>query len=280
MPTEGPLRPTQHEYWNELAGPLWVDQQERMDRLLEPLGTEVLNRAQPRPGERVLDIGCGCGQTTLALAERVGADGLALGIDISQVMLARAVERSAGSGARFRLADAESDAFAEGPFDVLYSRFGVMFFADPVQAFTNLCRAVRPGGRLAFICWRAAAENPLFHLPTQVAGEFVPLPEPTPPGLPGPFSLAPPGRAAGLLAEAGWRDIAVEPRDVGMSLGGSALTAHFMLRVGPIAAALAEAPPDTRERVAERLATLLEERSEDGRVILSARCWLVSAQGP
>lgn len=267
-------RPTQVEYWNELAGPLWVDLQESMDGLLEPLGAEVLNLARPRVGERALDVGCGCGHTTLALAERVGPSGLALGIDISRVMLERAAARAADSGARFRLADAQSDPLSEGPFDLVYSRFGMMFFPDPGQAFANLRGSVRPGGRLAFIAWRALAENPLFGLPLEAAGSFVTLPEPTPPEQPGPFSLAPPGRVAGLLAEAGWREIAVEPRDLEMTLGDSARMADFMLRVGPSVAALAEADPATRERVAERLRALLQ-----GRLSLPGRCWLVSAVG-
>src|SRR6185503_11565956 len=190
LDTTGP-NAEQIKYWNETAAPKWVEYQAVLDTQLEELGRLAMERARLVPGERVLDVGCGCGATTRALAARVGARGSAHGVDISAPMLARAAEltRAAGVGnVRFTNADAQTYAFEPGGADVLFSRFGVMFFTDPPAAFTNLRRALRPGGRVAFVCWQPLAENPWLLVPLSTAAQHIQLPPPPAPGAPGPFA--------------------------------------------------------------------------------------------
>ena len=168
-------------YWNEQSGPKWVALDGRLDALISPYGDRALERTKPALGERVLDVGCGCGRTTLELAARVGSPGSVTGIDISTVMLARARERARKSGAqnvRFENADVQTHAFEPGSFDLAFSRFGVMFFADPVAAFANLRGALAPGGRLAFVCWQPLANNPWMQVPLAATAPHLKLPEP------------------------------------------------------------------------------------------------------
>ncbi len=162
----------QIQYWNEQRGRAWVAQQELIEAQLAPLGRHAMDRAAIAAGERVLDVGCGCGQTTLELARRVGPRGSVLGADISSVMLGRARELAGAAGAtnvRFEEADAQTHAFPPAGFDVLFSRFGVMFFADPRAAFANLRTALRPGARVAFVCWQALPLNPWMAVPLAAA---------------------------------------------------------------------------------------------------------------
>ncbi|MFM8754728.1 MAG: class I SAM-dependent methyltransferase, partial [Phenylobacterium sp.] len=164
----------QEAYWNDLAGRTWAALQDRIDRQIRPLGLAAMDRLAPSPGETVLDIGCGCGDTSLELARRVGPEGEVLGLDISGLMLEVARRRAAEAGAsalEFRQADAQVAALPGGR-DAVFSRFGVMFFADPPAAFANLRRALRPGGRLGFVCWRPLAENLWMRLPAETAADL------------------------------------------------------------------------------------------------------------
>src|SRR5438309_1620679 len=195
----------QIRYWNEAAGPKWVSFQKVIDAQIAPLGERAMDRASIAPGERVIDVGCGCGDTTITLARRVGPAGLVLGIDISAPMLERAAETARAAGlanVRFENADAQTHRLSPGAFDVVYSRFGVMFFADPVAAFTNLRAALRPGGRLAFVCWRSLAENPLFTAPMAAAAKHLPPLPPPHPNAPDPFAFADRARVAQILETA------------------------------------------------------------------------------
>src|SRR5919202_367006 len=180
----------QIEYWNGTAADTWVAQQERLDRQLDPLGRAALRVLAPRPGEHVLDVGCGSGQTTLQLADAVGPDGRVVGVDVSSQLLAAARRRPRPANVAFEQADAQTYAF-ERPFDAIYSRFGVMFFADPVAAFANLRRALKPGGRMAFVCWREEAANPMMTVPMAAAAKHLPpLPPPAQDAhAPGPFAF-------------------------------------------------------------------------------------------
>ena len=162
-------------YWNGPGGQHWADRQQVQDILLAPVADLLLDRARPAPGERIVDVGCGCGATTSALAQRAGPAGHVLGIDISGPMLARARQLApAGLPVDFELADATIYPFASGGFDLLVSRFGVMFFAEPALSFANMRRALRPSGRLAFACWREPRDNPWLMLPLQAAYRHVP----------------------------------------------------------------------------------------------------------
>ena len=174
----------QVDYWNAVAGETWVTYQAQLDRQIQPLGAEALRVLEPAPGERVIDIGCGCGQTTLALAERVGAAGAATGVDISRPMLEVARQRPVPAGAaapRFVEADAQAADLGRGAHDAAFSRFGVMFFADPAAAFANIRAALKPGGRMVFVCWRPLAENLWMRLPLEAAQPLLP---PMPPADP------------------------------------------------------------------------------------------------
>jgi SAM-dependent methyltransferase len=277
--------PEQRTYWNEQAGPIWVAYQERLDRQIGPHGERALALLAPTPGEHVLDLGCGCGASSLALARRVAPGGRVLGLDLSEPMLARARERAAGEGVAnlsFRAADVQSAPLEAGAFDAAFSRFGVMFFADPVAAFRNVRGALRPGGRLAFACWRPVTENPWVLVPMAAAAPLLPLPAPPPPGAPGPFAFGDAARVRGILEAAGFADVAIEPADLPMTPGGGDLdeAADVFLEVGPLASALreAEAGHAVRDQVRGAVRKAFESHLRDGRVELGSAIWLVRAR--
>lgn len=268
-------------YWNDAAGRTWADLQDRIDRQIRPLGLAAMERLAPASGEQVLDVGCGCGDTSLELARRVGPDGGVLGLDISAPMLEVARGRAEAAGARnlaFHEADAQTAALPASR-DAVFSRFGVMFFADPTAAFANLRSALRPGGRLGFVCWRPLAENLWMRLPAETAAGLVPPAPPPEPGAPGPFAFADPDRVRRILAEAGFTGIDLTPHDE--AIGGLDLegTVAMSFRVGPLGAILRERPdlaPLLRERVREAVSPWLRGDA----VYMPSATWLVSAQKP
>ncbi len=267
-------------YWNDAAGQTWAGLQDDLDRQIEPLGRRVLEVLALKAGERVLDVGCGCGQSTLALGELVGVSGAVLGVDISQPMLALARARSsAAPQVSYAEADAQTIGFASAGFDAIHSRFGVMFFEDPTAAFANLRGALRPGGRLAFLCWRDISENPIMTLPMQAAAKHLPPPEPPTPGAPGPFAFADPERVRGILAAAGFAEIALERQD--MLGGGNTLESALglALRVGPLGRMLRE-HPDAGPAALADIRAALAARVADGRVRLPSATWIVTARNP
>lgn len=268
-------------YWNDAAGRTWADLQDRIDRQIRPLGLAAMDRLDPRPGERVLDVGCGCGDSSLELARRVGPEGEVLGLDISAPMLEVARERARAAGARnlvFQEADVQT-ATLPGDRDAVFSRFGVMFFADPTAAFANLRSALRPGGRLGFVCWRPLAENLWMRLPAETAADLVPAAPPPEPGAPGPFAFADPDRVRRILSEAGFTGIELSPHDE--AIGGLDLegTVQMSFRVGPLGAILRERPdlaPVLGERVREAVSPWLRGDA----VYMPSATWLVSARNP
>jgi SAM-dependent methyltransferase len=275
----------QHRYWNELAGPIWVAHQERLDRQIGPHGERALALLAPAPGERMIDLGCGCGDSTLALARRVAPGGHVLGLDLSEPMLARARERAAAAGlanVAFRVADVQSARLDAGAFDAAFSRFGVMFFADPVAAFRNVLRALRPGGRLVFACWRPVQENPWVLVPMAAAAPLLTLPPPPPEDAPGPFAFGDAERVRSILAAAGFEGIALEPIDLPMSPAGGDLdeAAETFLQVGPLASMLREANASEalREQVRGAVRKAFEPHLRGGRVELGSAIWLVQAR--
>jgi SAM-dependent methyltransferase len=276
----------QRNYWNQQAGPIWVANQERLDRQIRPHGELALAALAPAAGERVLDIGCGCGETALALAERVGGRGYVLGVDLSEPMLARARERAAAAGVpqvEFVAADAQTAALGEARFDAAFSRFGVMFFGAPEAAFANVRKALAKGGRIAFVCWRPVAENDWVLVPMQAAAPLFPsLPAPPPPDAPGPFAFGDAGRVRRILEAAGFDEIRIEPVDLAMTPGGGDLdeAAEMFLDVGPLGSALREmgAGPDLRERVRGAVRKAFEPHVRGGRVELGSAVWLVQAR--
>jgi len=274
----------QIKYWNDISGPKWVALHEIVDRQIHPLGQAAMDAAGIGAGDRVLDIGCGCGATTADIARRVGAQGAAVGVDVSAVMLeqAQAVTRNAGlSQARFEHADAQTHGFAPGSFNVLFSRFGVMFFSDPTAAFANLCQALEPGGRLGFVCWQAITDNPWMLVPLAAAAQHITLPTPPPPGSPSPFAFADAERERRILTQAGFVDVAVAPHTQELTIGAGAdldETVNFLLEMGPTGSALRQAQPEARPAVASAVRDALRPYVTADGVRMNSAAWIVTAR--
>ncbi len=270
----------QIEFWNDVQGDKWVRLQDRTDAMLQPVGHAAIERLALSPGERVLDVGCGCGTTTMELAERVGSGGSALGADISRPMLAHATKRAAASGsiASFLEADAQTHDFGEASFDAVFSRVGVMFFKSPGAAFANLRRAVKPGGRLTFACWRDKSDNPWLVTAMKIAGKYVELPPPPEVGEPGPFAFADESHARPIVEGAGWTDVAFERHDTKLHLGSDAEDAtKFIMQMGPASPLVAEADEKTQAAIfADLRAAFAHHAGPDG-VRMEASIWIVTA---
>jgi SAM-dependent methyltransferase len=271
----------QLRYWNEQGGPRWVRRQQQLDAQINQLGLVAMQRASIQPGECVLDVGCGCGQTSLELAESVGPSGSVLGVDLSQPMLARARERRDElklTNLEFLHADAQTHRFEREYFDLVYSRFGVMFFENPVAAFTNLCSALRPNGRLCFVCWQALEKNEWARVPLMAATKHVPPPAPVSPDAPGPFAFANPERVRHILTTAGFTGINIASHEAALTMGGAATVdeaVDFLMEIGPIARLLGDASADARARVVEELHTALASYAANGGVSMSGAAWIV-----
>jgi SAM-dependent methyltransferase len=266
----------QIEFWNGEAAEAWVRHEADLDRLLATLSERALERAAVRPGERVLDVGCGAGATTLALAAR-GAR--VTGIDISGPMLARARTRAeaVGADAAFVLADATQHRF-DPEHDLLFSRFGVMFFADPIAAFRNLRGGLRDTGRACFLCWRALRENPWIGAPLGAVLAHLPSQPPADPRAPGGFAFADPAYVQEILTEAGFRDIGIEPLETELTLGADLDSAYTLFsRISPLRALLASADAATRAAAESAARAALAAHAGKAGVKLGAACWVVSA---
>jgi SAM-dependent methyltransferase len=281
----GPNR-EQIDYWNDNAGRKWVTLGDLLDLQLARLGEATMDQLGVGPGESVLDVGCGCGATTVELARRVGADGSVTGIDISTVMLERAAGRPLPEGAgrvAFVNADAQTAELGPAASDAVFSRFGVMFFADPVAAFANLRRALVPGGRIGFVCWQDVGANPWVRVPLLAVAPLVELPPPPEPGAPGPFAFADRQRVERILAEAGFDDIAFGDLAGELLVGGGGdleRTVDFTLEIGPVSRVLADADDAVRERArAAVLAALAPHATGEG-VRLGYAATLVTAGNP
>ena len=269
-------------YWNGPNGQRWTDRQAEQDVLLAPVSKALIARAVPRPGERVIDVGCGCGSTSRALAEKVAPAGFVLGIDISGPMLSRARQLAPKElPVDFVLADATVYPFDPSSFDLLVSRFGVMFFAEPAVSFANLRGALRPSGRLTFACWREPRENPWMMAPLEAVYRHVPRQLPPGPEDPGPFAFASEQRVQRILGEAGFKNIAMEP--VGLSLDiaiGRGLDAAVQsaLQIGPSSRALDGQPPEVRAAAANSVRELLAPYASGDSVPLPGSIWIVTAR--
>jgi SAM-dependent methyltransferase len=269
-------------YWNGPGGQRWARRQQEQDIVLAPVADLLINRAAPKPGERIIDVGCGSGATTIALARKVGPSGHVLGVDVSGPMLERARQSAPKDlPIEFVLADATIYSFAPASFDLLASRFGVMFFTDPVKSFANMRRALRPSGRLAFACWREPRENPFFMAPLQAAYKHVPkLPQQGPED-PGPFAFASEARVHRILGEAGFTGIAMEPcplsldSAIGRGLEGGVQGA---LDIGPVSRALEGQPAEIRDAVAQSIREALAPFAKGDAVPLPASIWIVTAR--
>jgi ubiquinone/menaquinone biosynthesis C-methylase UbiE len=274
--------PDQIEYWNTEGGRSWTARQQSWDLTMKPISDAALVRAQVEPGERVIDIGCGCGATSLDLARRVGPKGRVLGIDVSKPMLDRAKERGAGNPVlSFAEADATTYPFERGAADLLFSRHGVMFFPEPERAFANLRSALKPDGRVAFSCFRTPQENALVTALLAAVVEFVPPMPKLGPEDPGPFSFADPERVKRILGTAGFQSIALEPVDLQLDIGSGKGLDEALLNaaeIGPASRALSKAAPETRVQAEAALRATLTPLQQDGKVLLGAGLWIVTAR--
>jgi SAM-dependent methyltransferase len=281
IPDGHELNADQIAYWNGPGGQHWVDRQRTQDVVLAPISEVLIARANVKAGERIVDVGCGCGATSLALAEKVGPTGFILGVDISAAMLNRARQVApAGLPVRFALADATVYAFERHTFDLLVSRFGVMFFAEPAVSFANLHRTLRRSGRLAFACWREPRENPYFMVPLQAAYKHAPRLPQLGPEDPGPFSFASPDRVRRILGDGGFHDITIEPCDLSLDVsagGGLEAAVQSTLEIGPAARALAEQSPAVITAATNSISEALEPFVRDRTVCLPAAIWIVTA---
>jgi SAM-dependent methyltransferase len=282
MPTGHAQNADQIAYWNGPGGQRWADRQAAQDTVLQPVADILFDRAKPQAGERVIDVGCGSGATTIAFAQKVGPSGHAFGIDISGPMLERA-RRSAPKDlpVDFVLADATVYPFDPSSFDLLASRFGVMFFADPVLSFSNMRRALRASGRLAFACWREPRENPFFMAPLQAVYKHAPKLPAQGPEDPGPFAFASEQRVKRILSEAGFTGIAMEacPLSLDMAIGRGLDTAvQSALEIGPAARALAEQPPEVVAAATREIREALTPFVKGDAVPLPAAIWIVTAR--
>ncbi len=283
-PPGGPPFPSansaQVDYWNASAGATWARYQEQLDRQIEPLGSEAMRQLAPADRERILDVGCGCGQTSLQLADRVGTRGAVVGVDLSLPMLEVARRRSssyAPSRLSFRQADAQVADLGIGTFDAVYSRFGVMFFGDPAAAFRNIRRSMRRGGRLGFVCWRPLQDNPWMQIPLQAALPFLPPITASDPAAPGPFAFADADRVRSILIDAGYCEVSARPFDAAIGADDLDQSLQLALRVGPLGAALRE-HPDRKAALSGAVRQVLAAHLTARGVQMQAGVWIVLAR--
>ncbi|WBB59795.1 methyltransferase domain-containing protein [Streptomyces sp. WMMC500] len=269
--------------WDGATGDHWVAYEEKYNAAMFRYGERLFAGAGVRPDDRVLDVGCGCGQTT-RVAARLAAEGSVHGVDLSAAMLARARERAAEEGVgnvRFEQADAQVHDFDAGAYDLAISRNGVMFFADPVAAFANVRRALRPAGRLVFVCWRAPEESAYSLVPRAALGRYVTVPGPPGADEPGPNSLADPDRVRDVLGRAGLADVQLEPEDEPMYVGADLDEAvDFVLNRQSLREPMAELDAATTAKATEELREALASYVTPEGVLLRSPAWLVTAHAP
>lgn len=274
--------------WNGQSGERWVAYQARLDTMLTVFGQAAIDAAAPAAGERVLDVGCGAGASTFALAARVGAGGHVLGVDISEPLIGRARALAPRDTlALFQVADASSAELPEGAFDILFSRFGVMFFDDPTAAFAHMRRALKPGARVAFVCWRGMAENDWVRLPIGAIKDIVAPAPPPNPEAPGPFSFGDQKRVARILTAAGFTDVTIAPFDASIPFGKGVTrdaaiddAMEMTFEVGPLSRVLADQPDDIRARALAAVRAAFAVRADERSVMIDGATWIVMARNP
>ena len=278
----------QKEMWNGRAGESWVRHNSLLEQLLAEPGRECMNLLPLTPAMQILDVGCGCGNQTLELAARLDASSTVIGVDISEPMLGLARELKAANDnalsaeVQFALGDASEPLFDEASFDAIYSRFGVMFFEEPVAAFSALRNSLKPGGKLGFVCWRKPKLNPFFNAPMEAALTVLPAPAPSAPGAPGPFGLADDNVIQTTLRLAGFKDVSVAPLNLTLSVGAETpFDALFeeLIQIGPAAALIAQSNPSLKEKAREAVYNRLTDFYASGQgVSFDANFWLVTAR--
>jgi len=273
----------QHEYWNTVGGPRWIGLGGLVERRNLVFNDLLLERSAVAPGESVLEIGCGTGATTVPLAEAAGPHGRVVGVDISEPMLAGARQRLADSGLgniALVQADAQVHRLEAGGFDLIVSRFGVMFFADPVAAFSNLLPAPRPGGRLCFVCWGPIEENRHWMIPYEVALRHLGPPAPTPPHAPGPLAFSDRDYVRSILERAGFAEVVIDRETPDISGSTPEEEAEYACVMGPPARLIEEKKPDqaVRETIKREMAEAFAAYARGGPILLPSTVFLVTAR--
>jgi SAM-dependent methyltransferase len=275
----------QHQYWNTVAGPRWVGLAGFVERRVSAVNDLLLARSGVAAGENVLEIGCGTGATTVPLAEAVGPSGRVLGVDLSEPMLEGARKRVAESGLgniTLLQADAQVHPFEPSRFDLITSRFGVMFFADPFAAFGNLLPAERPGGRLCFVCWAPLADNKHWLIPYEVALRHLGPPAPQPPRAPGPMAFGDPEYVRSFLKTAGFADISIE-RETPLITGSTPEEeAEHACIMGPSGRLIDEKKPEEalRERIRREMVEAFAAYARGKELLLPSTVFVVTARRP
>jgi len=274
-----PATDDQRALWNGVAGHAWVDAQQVLDGMLQPFEDLLVDAVAAGAPLHVLDVGCGTGSSTLAMARRLGTDGRCTGIDISEPMIALARERAAveRSRAEFVCADAQTHAFAPAQFDRLISRFGVMFFDDPVRAFANLRRAARDGAELQCVVWRKAADNPFMTTAERAAAPLLPNLPPRTPGAPGQCSFADRDHVDGILRASSWGAVDIAPLDRPCALPTAALR-RYVARLGPVGRVLHDTAEPLRSRVIDAVVAAFAPYVHGDEVRFVAACWMIRAR--
>lgn len=265
--------------WNGAAGRAWVQTQDLLDEVFRPFEELLVDAIRAESANRVLDVGCGAGSTTVAAARALGAGSQCVGIDISEPMIAAARARAERTGApvSFLQVDAENHAFEPGSFDRIISRFGVMFFQDSVRAFANLRRAANDNGKLQFLAWRSSDENPFMTTAERAARPLLPNLPVRKPDAPGQFAFADPARVRSILEESGWSEIDVQPVDVACTLPEEQL-GEYVGRLGPVGLALQAVDEATRAAVIAKVRPAFDRYVHGSDVRFTAACWLVGAR--
>ncbi len=273
----------QADFWAARASS-WMSLESHHEAVIGPAGRMAMDRLDPSAGQHIVDLGCGTGQTTLELAGRVAPGGRAVGVDIAAVLLDRAREHAADAGIaniEFQHADVQSSDLGAARFDGAFSRFGVMFFADPVAAFTNVHRTLRPGAVLSFVCWQPVTSNDWMLVPAQAAVSVLgTAPEMPAPDVPGPFSLSDQNRVRIILDSAGFHNIDIKAHDDLMRTPAKRIpeSADSALRVGAVQRMLEGVDPETVQRVRAAIEEAMRARLHDGEVALSRSIFLVRAE--
>jgi len=283
--SEGP-NSDEIDYWNGPQGQNWVAENRLTDFMYEPFGNKAIERAELKPGERVLDIGCGCGTTTLKLAKLLAPDGDITALDISTLMLSIARERTKSAVVPVNIinADAETQELAPASFDVMFSQFGLMFFRNPNSAFANFHTALMPGGRIAFVCWREPERNPWLVTPFEAVHHFKPEMEvPNPDALASPFSFASKKKVEALLHDTGFIDVQLESFETKAMMGVGSLeecVGYITKFVSSVAAVLRDRSEADSVEVIDTLHTALAPYHSGSNIELGASAWIVSARRP
>ena len=273
----------QKQFWSGAGGDVWVDKQREMDIMLNPLGERVIQGLDLKEETKILDIGCGCGATTLEIAKIVN-QGEVIGVDISEPMLERATQTASDmalTNISYQVKDVQVDEMPNKYFDIAFSRFGVMFFEDPFEAFNNINHSLKDDGQLSFVCWQHASLNPWQSLSIQVIKEFLDLPAP-PPKSPGPFAFEDKSYIEEILNASGFRDIEIKDNqeDIVMFSGKSIREAcEDYLTINPVVTEmLKNSPTELREEILEALIGKFSDFHNNDGLLFPSATWIVTAK--